>query len=391
MADRLGLFLGVNITMKIYLFGQRNNLGGGTHFGGFVDAMKLLATIGESVEEVEVSGKKISPVVNRIQATDVSVFFFPTMSEQFVKGTIIKWGIFETDSLPDDYISYLKRSHLVWVPSQWAKTVLVSHGIDGDQIHVVHEGVDPNIYHPYCRPKSSTGGVFRFFMCGKKETRKGFDELLKGFKIAFGSDVTTELHLKADYFWGGQAKANAKQGELARQIDDLGLTNVVPISSALSTSGMALLYNNYDAMIFPSRAEGWGLPLIEAIACGLPVISTYHSGHTEFLAAIDGKFVRLDHQLHPIACPEFLQHWKSGGQWAVASEEEIAAKLVFLKEHYSNFQQHAMTASKTIRDHFSWRHAAEQAVGSLQSVGFFQWQNIFDSQLANMADPKMAS
>lgn len=391
MADRLGLFLGVNITMKIYLFGQRNNLGGGTHFGGFVDAMKSLANIGELVEEVEVSGKKISPVVNRIQVTDVSVFFFPTMSEQFVKGTIIKWGIFETDSLPDDYISYLKRSHLVWVPSQWAKTVLVSHGIDGDQIHVVHEGVDPNIYHPYCRPKSSTGGVFRFFMCGKKETRKGFDELLEGFKIAFGSDATTELHLKADYFWGGQAEAKAKQDELAHQIDDLGLTNVASISCALSTSDMALLYNNYDAMIFPSRAEGWGLPLIEAIACGLPVISTYHSGHTEYLAAIDGQFVRLDHQLHPITCPEFLQHWKSGGQWAVASPEEIAAKLVFLKEHYSSFQKHAMTASQTIRDHFSWRHAAEQAVGSLQSARFFQWQNIFDNQLANVTDPRMAS
>ena len=44
--------------MKIYLFGQRNNLGGGTHFGGFVDAMKSFANIGDSVEEVEVSGKK---------------------------------------------------------------------------------------------------------------------------------------------------------------------------------------------------------------------------------------------------------------------------------------------------------------------------------------------
>jgi glycosyltransferase involved in cell wall biosynthesis len=377
--------------MKIYLFGQRNNLGGGTHFGGFADAMKSLATIGKLVEEVEVSGKKISPVVSQIQATDVSVFFFPTMSEQFVKGTIIKWGIFESDSLPDDYISYLRRSHLIWVPSQWAKTVLLSHGLNGDQIHVVHEGVNPDIYHPYCRPKRSNRDVFRFFMCGKKETRKGFDELLEGFKIAFGSDATTELHLKADYFWGSQGQANAKQDELARQIDDLGLNNVVPISSALSTSDMALLYNNYDAMVFPSRAEGWGLPLIEAIACGLPAISTYYSGHTEYLAAIDGQFVRLDHQLHPITCPEFLHHWKSGGKWAVASSGEIATKLVFVKENYSSLQQHAMAASQTIRDHFSWRHAAEQAVGSLRSAGFFQWQNIFDNQLTNMADPKMAS
>ena len=65
--------------MKVYLFGQRNNLGGGTHFAGFVDAMRSLASIGNMVEEVEVSGKKISPIVSRIQPNDVSVFFFPTL------------------------------------------------------------------------------------------------------------------------------------------------------------------------------------------------------------------------------------------------------------------------------------------------------------------------
>ena len=377
--------------MKIYLFGQRNNLGGGTHFGGFVDAMKSLTAIGELIEEVPVSGKKISSSVSRIQPNDVSVFFFPTLSEQFVKGTIIKWGIFETDSLPDDYINYLQRSHLIWVPSQWAKTVLISHGLNSDQIHVVHEGVNPDIYHTYCRSKPSASSIFRFFMCGKKETRKGFDELLEGFKIAFGSDETTELHLKADYLWCGQAQADAKQNELSRQINDLGLRNVVPVSGVLSTPDMALLYNNYDAMIFPSRAEGWGLPLIEAIACGLPVISTYYSGHTEYLSAIDNQFVKLDHQLQPISCPEFLQHWKAGGQWAVASPNEIAKKLVFMRENYNTFQQHAITASQTIRDHFSWRHAAEQAVDSLQSMGFFQWRNIFADQTANGRQPMVAS
>jgi len=377
--------------MKVYLFGQRNNLGGGTHFAGFVDAMKSLAAIGGMVEEVEVSGKKISPVVSRIQPNDVSVFFFPTLSEQFVKGTIIKWGIFETDSLPDDYISYLKRSHLIWVPSHWAKTVLISHGLNGDQIHVVNEGVNPGIYHPYCRSKSPESNIFRFFMCGKKETRKGFDESLEGFQIAFGGDETTELHLKADYFWGGKAKAEAKRDDLSRQINGLGLRNVVPVSGVLSTPDMALLYNNYDAMIFPSRAEGWGLPLIEAIACGLPVISTYYSGHSEYLSAIDGQFVRLDHQLQPISCPEFLQHWKAGGQWAVASPDEIAKKLVFMKDNYGECQKNAMVASQTIRDHFSWRHAAEQAVDSLQSLGFFQWQNIFGDQTANRVQSMVAS
>ena len=123
----------------------------------------------------------------------------------------------------------------------------------------------------------------------------------------------------------------------------------------------------------------------------MPVISTYYSGHSEYLGVIDGKFVRLDHQLQQITCPEFLQHWKTGGQWAVASPDEIAKKLLFMKEHYNSFQQHAMTASQTIRDHFSWRHAAEQAVGSLQSLGFLKWQNIFGDQSANRAQSMVAS
>ena len=51
----------------------------------------------------------------------MSDIFFPTVAENFVRGTVIKWGIFESDTLPLNYIDYLNRSHLIWVPSKWAK------------------------------------------------------------------------------------------------------------------------------------------------------------------------------------------------------------------------------------------------------------------------------
>ena len=86
---------------------------------------------------------------------------------------------------------------------------------------------------------------------------------------------------------------------------------------------------------------------------------------------------RLDHQIEAISCPEFLQHWKAGGQWAVASPDEIAKKLVLMKDNYNSFQKNALTASQTIRDHFSWRNAAEQAVDSLQSQGLFSMAKYF--------------
>lgn len=376
--------------MKLYLFGQRNNLGGGTHFGGFTDAIKSLSGFSEVVIEVDASGKKVSPIVSQIQSDDVSVFFFPTLSEQFVKGTIIKWGIFETDTLPEDYLRYLRRSHLIWVPSCWAKNILILHGLHEGMIHVVHEGVDPDIFHAYQRSKTSDDGVFRIFMCGKKETRKGFNELLEGFKIAFGNDKNVELHLKADFFWGGESQAILKQRELASHIDKLCLTNVLPINRSLSTQDMALLYSSYDAMAFPSRAEGWGLPLIEAIACGLPTVTSFYSGHSEYLSAIEGKFIKLSHRIKPISCPEFLQHWKAGGNWAVVDPEEIAEKFLFLRDNLNTYVDSALLASTIIRDSFSWRHSAEQALKSLKSIGFFHSKNIFDDQLVDLSGTKAA-
>ena len=93
---------------------------------------------------------------------------------------MIKWGIFESDTLPLNYIDYLNRSHLIWVPSKWAKKVLTLHQIDEGKIHVINEGVDPDLYHPFARPKPSADGVFRFLMCGKRKPEK----VLRSFFLA---------------------------------------------------------------------------------------------------------------------------------------------------------------------------------------------------------------
>jgi len=345
-------------------------MGGGTHYGEFVDAIKSLHGFSEVIEEVYATGKSISPTVKKVKETDISVFFYPTISEQFVRGKVIKWGIFETDTLPTDYLNYLRRSNLVWVPSKWAKNVLIQHGFCKDHVNVVNEGVNPNIFVPSCKTRGRNSDTFRFFACGKNEARKGFDELLLGFKMAFGNDGKTQLHLKADYFWGGPRYTEHKKCQLNKQINDLGLNNVTQITGDLSTNDMSGLYSYYDAMVFPSRAEGWGLPLIEALASGLPVVSTFYSGHTEYLSSIKGNFVRLEHQLQSISCPEFLKHWKAGGNWAVATPAEIAKKLIFIKNKHDFYQRKAIMASKVIREKFSWRHAAEQAVSSLQSNMF---------------------
>lgn len=367
--------------LRVFIFGQRNNLGGGTHFAGFADAMKLIDGFGKRVVEVTATGKRVDSIVHEINADDVSVFFFPTLSEKFVKGTIIKWGIFESDHLPDPYLDYLCRSHQIWVPSSWAKKILLAHKVDEKKIKIVHEGVDPLIFHPFVRSQQSADGVFRFLMCGKNEARKGLEELLHGFDLAFQNDPLVELHLKADYFWGTPANVERKKNELIKTIKSRGLRNVKPLFGKFSVSEMGILYRNFDAMIFPSRAEGWGLPLIEGIACGLPTISTFYSGHTEFLSSIKNGFVELEHDIHPIDCPEFQSYWGNGGNWAVVSPGEIAKKLTYLKKNYTEYCAKALESSAIIRRDFAWRCAAEQAVSLITDLKSLRLSNIFDSNL----------
>ena len=355
--------------MTIYLWGQRNFFGGGVHFSSFSDAMKRLNFLGGQVQEVDMKGQDLVPVAAQSTGQDVHILFFPLRQQIPLLGFIIKWGIFEAEVLPDHYIEYLSNSHLIWVPSQWARQVLIAHGLEADKIDVVPEGVDPAVFHPFTRDMMVKDDKFRFYMFGKKEERKGFSELLQGFKLAFDNDPAVQLCLKADNFWSDQVKKTDKNAEVRQEVEQLGLTNVKPITGQLQSQQLSLIYSYCDAMAFPTRAEGWGLPLIEGIACGLPTITNFHSGQTEYLEPVKDKISCLDFKLEKIECPDFIDAWGEGGTWAVASPEAIAAAMTDMRENYQDWQEKARAASDRIRSEFSWDRAADKALDSLKSKG----------------------
>jgi glycosyltransferase involved in cell wall biosynthesis len=75
------------------------------------------------------------------------------------------------------------------------------------------------------------------------------------------------------------------------------------IHGRLSDLELATLYKNdkVKAFITLTHGEGYGLPIIEAAACGLPVIATNWSGHLDFLkVGGKNKFIPLDYKLEPI-------------------------------------------------------------------------------------------
>jgi glycosyltransferase involved in cell wall biosynthesis len=115
-----------------------------------------------------------------------------------------------------------------------------------------------------------------------KERYKGFDEMLDVLP-----DVIKEEPLSA-YLIVGDGDDRARLEEKAAQ---LGLTDRVIFAGFVSEEDKADCYALADAYVMPSRGEGFGIVLLEAMACGVPTVASKLDGGRE--ALIDGRLGTL--------------------------------------------------------------------------------------------------
>lgn len=357
---------------RIRLFGQRSKLGFGIFYSEFVDSLQRIAIFGRIVEAIDLTAdNQITAAVESSSGDDINIWFWLNPYIGSTKGIHIIWSLFESDRLDQTYLyNHLSSGHIIWTPSSWGKKVLLNHGVPDSRVDIVPGGVNPALFHPLLR---STGeqrkAPFRFLTIGKYEKRKGYEPLLLSFLHKFNNDTSVMLDIKADFFLEHAERRSA----LEQLIKKMGLKNVNLIWGKLDDQGMFSLYNRASAFVYPSRAEGWGLPLIEAIAMGIPTISTFYSGHTEFLSCVDDLFLKIRHTLCPIDDEHFFKYWprlkELDAQWAEPSTTDIASHMADVIDEYSLWQSNALKASDVVRKDFSWRNSAEAAIRCIMRRG----------------------
>ena len=272
-------------------------------------------------------------------------------------GKKIGYTVWESTRIPDDWILPLQNVDEIWIPTHWGKQVLIENGFQANHIHVVPEGVDPDIFHPEKEPFSEIQSLqgFKFLHVGKYEERKGTKDLIIAFDNVFRDCSDVLLILACHNFF-------IKGFDIQKELTQLQLVHpekIIPISPIAEHKDLARLYVSCDAFVSPFKAEGWGLPIIEAMSCGLPVIITNYSGPTEYTHA-DNAYL-IDYHLEPIQTPYFLSNNNHYGQWASPDLDH----LMYLMKHVYCHQEQArllgMAASKEIRNHWTWHHAAKKA------------------------------
>lgn len=120
---------------------------------------------------------------------------------------------------------------------------------------------------------------------GGMDYRKNIDGLLAAY-----AELATELRGRYQLVVVGRLGADTPLGPFAEQVESLGLAGRVVLTGHVSDEELVLLYQGASLFVFPSRYEGFGLPVIEALACGAPAIVGRNSSLVEIVDSEEALF-----------------------------------------------------------------------------------------------------
>jgi glycosyltransferase involved in cell wall biosynthesis len=184
-----------------------------------------------------------------------------------------------------DFKSYVANGNLIATPSNWSRDRIVEYGFDAESVFVVPHGVDREKFKPFLpweRVKARTELGYGsddvvFLNVGGPIWNKGLDLVLEAFFAVRQKHKNARLLIKDQQALYGISAVTMIQklvtdGKITLDNDDIASIRIIP--KTLSIEQLRQLYGIADYYVSPYRGEGFNLPVIEAIACGIKVIVT---------------------------------------------------------------------------------------------------------------------
>ncbi|MBT7956919.1 MAG: glycosyltransferase family 4 protein [Rhodospirillaceae bacterium] len=251
----------------------------------------------------------------------------------------------------------------ILTPSAWSKQGFINSGVEDSRIHIVPHGVDTKIFHPDpsidrqgMREKLGAGDdSFLFLNIGAMTTNKGIEQLLAAFARHRQSNPRALLILKGqDNLYGSGGILNKRLMAVAEaqgvKPDDI-LEGLRYIGDDFAPEKMADLYRVTDAYVSPYLAEGFNLPVLEAVASGLPVICTA-GGPTEDFCT-DQFSLKID---------SALANYSQGRQFLLPDIDHLISLMEQVQSDEAFRGQAAKNGPAWAQEKFTWDAVARRLI-----------------------------
>lgn len=272
----------------------------------------------------------------------------------------IGFTMLEVTGIPDDWVRQSNLMDEIWVPSSFNAETFHNSGVV-KPIHVIPLGIDPDFFHPGIKAKRFSE-KFTFLSVFEWGERKAPELLLKAYCAAFSAQDDVLLVLKVD---NRDGDVNVAQQIASLNLPTDGPQIVVLYNQELPGYQLGSLYRSADCFVTATRGEGWGMPILEAMACGLPTIATNWSAQTDFMRDDLCYLVEVERLIPAVAkCPYYV-----GYQWAEARLEHLIHQMRQVYEQRDEAAARGARAAEVVAHEWTWDRAAEKIVARLRAIG----------------------
>ncbi|HXJ92347.1 MAG TPA: glycosyltransferase [Terriglobia bacterium] len=277
--------------------------------------------------------------------------------------------MFETDRLPDGWARWCNAMDEVWVPSEFNRETFAAAGVDPHRLRVLPLGVDASLFRPGSKPfQWQQARGFKFLSMFDLQDRKGMDLLLKAYLAEFKANEDVCLILKITQHTDRMADPTALLTYFVEKEAGLSLEKTPPIilvQGFVPRAELPRLYASADAFVLPSRGEGFGLPYIEALACGLPVIATRWSSHLDFLH--DGNSYLIDIEGLVPASWQDVEYF-AGHRWAQPRVEHLRQLMRTVYSNREEARRRAEIGRQEILERWDWSVVVKRWVAEFRRL-----------------------
>ena len=248
----------------------------------------------------------------------------------------------------------------VVTPSHWTALAFERFGFTPERIHVVPHGVDPLVFRPDEASRRATRealGVrdaFVYLSVGAMTWNKGLDVLLAAFARVIESEPDIRLVLKGtDALYPSRELVGEVLGDLPAGAREAVMARLIYEGRTFSAKALAGLLRAADCYVSPYRAEGFNMPVLEAMACGVPVLCTAGGACDDFT---DPAFAR---RIRSVPMPGRLSEKETGDALEPDLEHLVELMLGAVRQREA-MRRAGVHAAAHAATHFTWEAVTDK-------------------------------